>query len=365
MVCPLDWGLGHASRMIPVINELRAQGATVVLAADGAPLELLRLEFPQLEWLRFPAYTVHYGQNTWQMAWKISQQIPGIIRGIKRENQLLKQLVKQYRIDAVISDNRFGLWNENAYTVYVTHQLMIKTPLWARWCAEPFLHRLHQQFIQRYNTCWVPDFEGTPNLSGDLSHRYPLLANTHFAGILSRFTELDDTVAPAAKLPHFDVAAILSGPEPQRSLLEKMLLKQFTATSQKCLIVAGKPASLPGLEAIGNSTFRVSHLNTFEMRHLIQTAGALICRAGYSSIMDLVALNKRAVLIPTPGQTEQEYLANYYHRQKMFYCVPQQKFNLQQALLFLPQFNAPLPPARNQLLKTVVIDLMKKMKEKK
>jgi len=213
--------------------------------------------------------------------------------------------LKAEHFDMIISDNRFGLWNKNVHSVYITHQLMIKMPQGLKF-LEPIVWRFHRFFILKYDECWIPDYEGEKNLSGDLAHKYPLPKNAKFIGSLSRFSLLKNIVPKN----EYQTVAVLSGVEPQRSIFEKELIKRLENCAEKTLIVQGKPQKEKQIQTIQNLTI-VSHLETSELASVLLGAKQIISRSGYSTIMDLDALNclHKAELIPTPGQTEQEYLA--------------------------------------------------------
>jgi uncharacterized protein (TIGR00661 family) len=320
LVCPLDWGLGHATRCIPIIRLLIQKGAEVIIAADGRPLELLKLEFPHLKYIDFPGYNISYPDKG-SMSLKMILSVPKIIKGIKREHSELKKIVAEYKIDVVISDNRYGCYSDKAKNIFITHQLMIKAPL-----GESYLHRMVLNYIRNYNQCWIPDFEAYGNLSGDLSHKYSLPENTFFVGPLSRFNNLDDSKSSV----HYDLTAIISGPEPQRSHFEKLLLKQISASNLKALIVLGKPEQK--IITDKENIKIVSHLTAEEMKKAILNSRVVLARSGYSTIMDLAVLGKKVIFIPTPGQTEQEYLADLLKKQKIAFSMKQKNMDLQKAL---------------------------------
>lgn len=308
MVCPLNWGLGHATRCVPVIHEIERQGKTAVIAAYGESLLWLQQEFHSHEILEFPGVTVTYSKGESQVG-AMLRALPTILRDIRREHRQLTELIRTHHIDAIISDNRFGLFTDAVPCVYMTHQLMIKMPQGMTW-LEPLGHWLHHRFIRRYNACWVPDHADEPSLSGALSHRFQPSEKTVFIGPLSRFQEMayTDEKATENHLIRFEAAAILSGPEPQRTLLEEALMQQFLDSKTKALIVCGQPKNEPQWTTIENVT-KVSHLESQQISRLIQTTPELYCRSGYTTLMDLDVLQRTAILIPTPGQTEQEYLA--------------------------------------------------------
>ena len=322
LVAPLNWGLGHATRCVPIIKELIEQGHEVVIAADGYPLRFLRREFPHLEWVEFEGLKVRYADGQSQVG-AMLRQLPSFVRGIWREHKELKRIVEAYDIDVVVSDNRFGLWCRDAYSVYMTHQLMVKMPRGLQW-MEWGVWRLHRWFIKHYDECWVPDVEGEDNLSGDLSHKYPLLKNTRFIGPLSRFSTTpirwEDVRVEAEALdlrPRYDVVAVISGPEPHRTNLEKQIIDyrlQITDNGLQIidgssfLIIQGLPEDDLRLAEHRGGVDYIPHLPTGLLQWYMQEAKQIVCRSGYSSIMDLHTIGRKAHLIPTPGQTEQEYL---------------------------------------------------------
>ncbi|MBQ5925236.1 MAG: glycosyltransferase [Paludibacteraceae bacterium] len=349
LVAPLNWGLGHATRCVPIIRGLLAEGYEVVIVADGYPLRFLRREFPHLEWVEFEGLKVRYADGESQVG-AMLRQLPSFLRGIWSEHKELKRIVERYEIDVVVSDNRFGLWCKDVHSVYVTHQLMVKMPRGLKW-MEWVVWRLHRWFIGHYDECWVPDVEGEDNLSGDLSHKYPLLKNTRFIGPLSRFStekvgwEQVRVEAEALDLKEkYDVVAVLSGPEPHRTNLEREITDyrlqitdnglQITNNSQQStvngqqtltpsrqgsktdgsslLIVQGLPADDLRLAEHRNGVDYIPHLPTELLQWYMQEAREIVCRSGYSSIMDLHTIGRKAHLIPTPGQTEQIYLAEIH-----------------------------------------------------
>ncbi len=329
LLCPLDWGLGHATRCIPVINELQKQGAEVVIAADKRPLELLKQEFPQLQFIVFPGYDIAYPENG-SMVLKMAFSIPKILRKIREEKIYLQDIVRKEKIDGVISDNRYGLGNTGVPSVLMLHQLMIKSPF-----GESVLHRITLNYVKQFSFCWIPDFEGENNLSGDLSHKYSLPKNARFVGALSRFSSFQKKVNSEKK---YDLLVIISGPEPQRTVFEKLIVQQVSKLPQQTLIVLGKPENKEKTEKIGKAEI-VSHLNAEQLFNVISTSKLVLTRPGYSTIMDLALMKKKAIFIPTPGQTEQEYLGNLYHQKKLHLCVKQNELDIAKAIEEIKAFN--------------------------
>jgi hypothetical protein len=306
LVAPLDWGLWHATRCVPIIYALLETQKEVILAAGGFSLEFLKKEFPKLNTIEFKGIKIKYSKSNSQV-WIIIMQISHILFNICIEHFKLKKIIKEFGIQAVISDNRFGLWNKNVFSIYITHQISVKIAKNIH-ILNNFACFLHKLFISRYNMCWIPDFAGSNNLSGELSHKFSLPKNTVFIGILSRFKDL--IIEPQKFF--YQYVAIISGVEPHRTILEEKLLKLFFKSNKKCLIIEGKPAQNTNIQQINNITI-VSHLADMEFAQVLLNSEKIYCRSGYSTLMDLWALGiQNAVLIPTPGQTEQSYLAEHF-----------------------------------------------------
>lgn len=329
LICPLDWGIGHATRCIPIINELIRHNTQVIIGADNQPLALLKQEFPNLQFIRFPGYRFLYPGNN-NMALKMALQAPVILSGIKSENRLLDKLIRQYKIDAVISDNRFGLYNKNIPCIFITHQLMIKVPENLKF-LEPVLFKLNRKYITKFNECWIPDWEDGFTLSGDLSHKKPKISNVYFIGPLSRFGPHNLNLNEQHNYK-YDFVIVISGPEPQRTFFEKSAIEKAKTLNMPGVVLLGKPEKFGIKNKIGDKITVYSHLKSKELKDVIINSKVVISRSGYSSIMDLVALGKQAVFIPTPGQTEQEYLAEYYFRNGKFFRMHQHEFDLKTAL---------------------------------
>ncbi|CAL1521131.1 glycosyltransferase [Chitinophaga sp. MM2321] len=323
LIAPLDWGLGHATRDIPLIHEMLNAGCEVFIAAEGKHAALLQQEFPRITILPLPGYRIQYAQKGKFFGLKIVQQIPKIYLSVKNEQRWLKKVVDTHKINAVISDNRFGLYHKDIPTVFITHQLLIKTPF-GGW-MERALQKINYRFIRKYGSCWIPDFAGDNNLSGELAHPAELPPNTTYIGCLSRF-EPQPSVTKK-----YDLLVLISGPEPQRSNLETLILDQIRTLPITALIVSGKPG-LPQHEQITPGITQVNHLNAKELNDAMLASDMVLSRSGYTTLMDLAKLNKKAILIPTPGQSEQVYLGEYLMEKGYFYSIAQEDFALQPAL---------------------------------
>jgi len=328
LICPLDWGLGHATRCVPIIQKLVEAGANVIIGADKRPLAFLKKEFPELQFVEFPGYDIHYSEKG-SMVLTMLLSAPGILQKIRRERKLLQKIIDEHKIDIVISDNRYGLWNKKIKCVFITHQLSIKCPTWLHY-MEYILMQINKHYIHKFDECWVPDIKGMSSCSGFLSKKHRRFKNVHFIGLLSRFDE--PQYVNLERKPIYDVLFILSGPEPQRTVFEKIILAQLKESDKiKALVVRGMTDSSEN-SVISENVQMVAHLETAELAKAMAEAKLVICRPGYSSIMDIVTMGVNAYFVPTPGQTEQEYLARYFHKKNTFYFTKQENFNIVKAI---------------------------------
>ncbi len=322
LICPLSWGLGHATRDIPAIKLFVKHKFEVVIAASGDTYRFLNREFPELTFIDLPGYTVRYSKSGSQII-KMLLLIPRILLWIINEHRELKEIIKEHNIDIVFSDNRFGLWSVDTYNIFMTHQLKVKFPGLLKF-LEPIYKYISTTIIKNYDECWIPDFEGRVNLAGELSHIKTKLRNSYFIGPLSRFAS--NKLEFSGK--KIDILFLLSGPEPQRSIFEKIIYEQTKKSDLQFVIVRGTSK-----ECINAFNFPVYNIiNTEELIAVITKSKITVCRSGYSSVMDLFLLKKKAVLVPTPGQTEQEYLAKYLLERRFFYSTSQRKFNLDKSV---------------------------------
>lgn len=324
LVSPLDWGLGHATRCIPVVYELQSQGAEVWLAGNGPQETLLRHEFPKIPWLPLEGYRIRYGRSAAALLGNIFVQIPRILKTIKKEHEWLDQMITLHEFDAVISDNRFGLYSSRIPSIFITHQLAIKSPF-GKW-TESILQKNNYRFINRFSRVWIPDLQEEPGLAGALSHPSKLPAiPIDYTGPLSRLKKRD----AEEKKRHLFIS--LSGPEPQRSLLENKIIQEVSHYRGTATIVRGLPGAISIIPSTNDILF-YNHLPAEDYAGEMEKAEYVIARSGYSTVMDLLALGKKSILIPTPGQTEQEYLGRYLQENQWAYSIAQKDFRLDTAL---------------------------------
>ena len=352
LIAPLDWGLGHATRCIPIIKTLLLLNYTIYIACNNNQKKLLQAEIKNVTFLSLDGYNIKYSLNNKFFALSILKQLPKIINAIKYEHIWLKETIEKYKIDIVISDNRYGLHTTKVPCIFIIHQLLIKAPFAF---IEKYLQKINYHFINKFTQCWVPDFELLPNIAGVLSHpkKMPTIP-VKYIGPLARFEEKHTLKKK------YDYCIILSGPEPQRTVLEQLMLQQIPATTGKILLVRGLPNTLENLPITDNLEIK-NHLSTIELGEAIRQSDYIITRSGYTTVMELLWLEKKSILIPTPGQTEQEYLAEKLMQQGWCYSVAQSEFKLATAISGAQQFNYQLPTMEASHLQVRISELLQKI----
>ena len=314
LIAPLNWGLGHATRCIPLIRQYLAAGDEVVLGGDGDSILLLRRVFPHLRVVDLPSLELRYRKNNTQRGFYLCA-IPALIRFTIADYYYLRQQLAIEHFDLVISDNRFGLYSRDTRCVYITHQLYVHLPHRLK-IFQPLARALHACIYKRYNEVWVPDYDHpTNNLAGDLAHGRAFDSSAKYIGPLSRFDTFSSVRMPKVcpnESMQYSIVAILSGLEPHRTIFEQELIERFREDAAPILIVRGKLTGPKTVTHIGSITM-VPYMSDEELLPLMLNADKLIVRSGYSTIMDLAVLGllKKAEFHATPGQSEQEYLANY------------------------------------------------------
>lgn len=319
LISPLNWGIGHATRIVPIINELK-KIHTVIIAADGLAYNFLKCEFENLQILKAPTLTIKYQKKRSLFLLKMSLSIPKLIKHYFENKNWVKKHTEKLKIDVIIADNRFGFFSKKIKSIIITHQLniIIKNKI-----LRKIIFLINKINIQKFDECWIPDLKNKKTISGYLSSTKNINIKSTKIGLLSRFPIKNDN---KIKLK-YNIVAILSGPEPQRTILEKILIEKLQNYKDNALIIRGLPGKI-NKDVKKNKLKITNHLSSKQMQEAITQADIVICRAGYSSIMDLIMLGKTALLIPTPGQTEQEYLANHLYLNKLFWKTSQNKFNI-------------------------------------
>ncbi|TDE01392.1 glycosyltransferase [Flavobacterium sandaracinum] len=296
LIAPLNWGLGHATRCIPIIRALLENNYIPIIASDGIALALLRKEFPDVQTLELPSYHIEYAENGANFKWKLIQNGPKMIRAIQQEKKTIQHWIEKYAIDGIISDNRLGVFSKKIPSVYITHQLNVMTGN-TTWITS----KIHQYVIKKYTECWIPDLEGSINFTGKLGHIESLSIKIKYIGPLSR---LQKKLVPKK----YDLLVILSGPEPQRGILENHLKKEIMRFKGNAIFIEGNIQKEQKITTIGTVIY-YNFMNSSELEQAFNESETVLCRSGYTTIMDLAQLRKKAFFIPTPGQYEQEYLA--------------------------------------------------------
>lgn len=319
---PLDWGLGHATRIVPLIRAFTALGCRITIACSGSTEKLLRAEFPEAEFLTLNGYGVGYPRSGRLFFLKILGQFPALLLSAWKENVWLSRQQRVYRWDAVISDNRYGLYHPSVPSVLITHQLHIQTGVSS--LLDGLVRILLFKRLKRFDECWVPDSKEEPTLSGALSHgKVP--DHVRYVGPLSRLQALPKQGTSGG------VLVLISGPEPQRTIFEDLIEAGLPRLRHPVTIVRGLPgdaSTKPDSEGVR----WVNHMVAEELEAALSSALLVVARSGYSSVMDLVRTRRRAVLVPTPGQTEQEYLARHLTEAGWFLACPQWGFDLSRAV---------------------------------
>lgn len=350
LVTPLDWGLGHTTRCVPIIHELQDSGCQVVVGCNSNQKVFLANEFPHITFVNLQGYSIRYGNNRIGTIFRIISQIPKVLRMIKAEKKWLHQFCMDYQIDAVISDNRYGMVHPNKPCYLITHQLNVDSKLGR--LVNGFVGNRLEKFIKRFRQTWIPDWK-EDGLAGNLSHpnRKPKFPY-RYIDPLSRFQKL-------AIEEDLDFLIILSGPEPQRTKLEQLILEQFNEFNGRGFLVRGSCAPLASWPP-ANITVH-DFATSGELNVLMCRAKLIVCRAGYTSIMDIIKLGKRSIIIPTPGQGEQEYLADYLMERNLVLAVRQSKFNLVSELKVAAGFNYKFDNRQMNGYRKAVADLVKSL----
>ena len=341
-ISPLDWGLGHATRCITLIRALESLHYKIYIATEGKHEAILREAFPNAIFLKLRGYRIWYTKKRAFLIPGIILQIPKIVIAVIHEHLWLKNAASQYHFDLIISDNRFGFFHKHIKSVFITHQLELQTPF--KWST-----RLNQiityAIIKKYNACWVADMEPPHHLSGILANpKQKPAVPIWYMNCLSRLqTEQATTNEAINKFGMNTFLGIVSGPEPQRTLFENILWQQGNAMRVPFALVAGLPDN-KGYHKKSELGTWFSHLNGNKLTEEIKHAKFIICRGGYTTLMELIPFKKKLIFVPTPGQTEQEYLGQYWQAKKWAITFSQSEFNLQTAIEKASEFDYQSPP---------------------
>ncbi len=324
LVGVLNWGLGHATRMVPVIQALEKENFEIFIASDGLARQYLQKRFPHLNHPEAPGLVVKYARDKFLMKPKLLFQIPEWIHWYRQDLAWTRTIVKQYGISSLISDNRPGIWHGDIPSVYVTHQLRVLSGITSK-----FSSRLHQKLFEKFTEIWIPDYAGDFNLSGQLSHGNFSGKRASKIKYLGPFTRLK--YSPQKKTMEWTI--ILSGPEPQRSIFEKKIADNAHLFSSNTTLIRGTtrlssvsfPSSWNILSLAGDE----------EINKYILQSEKILSRSGYTSIMDYFLTGTKALLVPTPGQYEQEYLACHLQEKKLYSYLQQDRLHMLKNICFM------------------------------
>ncbi len=327
IISPLDWGLGHTTRCIPLISCLVERGHRVTAAVNKQQKAVLEVYFPDIVYADLPGYNIEYPISG-SMAWNIAKQSGKILSAIKAENLWLSEYVSEHPQDIVVSDNRFGFYHPRIESIYITHQINIQGPS----ILKSLLYSIHKNYIDNFHHCMIPDTEDNI-LAGELS-KTPI-ERFKFIGPISRFDKMANNDED-----EFEYLGVLSGPEPQRSVFCKLLEEAFYNSGKKCAIIGGKP--LDSNHYVKDNLTYFPHLDKEEFYNVVSKSKGVVSRSGYSTIMDFSILQKPIFFVPTPGQTEQEYLAEFHHKNSGIGYCKQENFTLDKVF-----FNNCLPKVKD------------------
>ena len=341
LIAPLDWGLGHATRCIPIIAALQELGYCVTVATEGAHEIILREAFPDLSFLQLKGYGIRYSKRNNGFALKMIAQIPRILYNILREFWWLHKTNCSRKFDLIISDNRLGFFHLKTPSIFITHQLNLQTPF--KWTTSLLQSMQYAWLGLFYSMVWVPDMEGATNLSGILGNpkRKPSIP-TWYMNALSRLKDYA-TDSSTEQKPSNLFLAIVSGPEPQRSIFQDKIWIEGNLMQAPFQLIAGT-ANQPNNQAVSATGMITPHLSGAELAKAIQNCTYIVSRGGYTSLMELIPFGKKLILIPTPGQTEQEYLARRWQENGWAITFDQVDFHLAHALKAAADFKyQPIP----------------------
>ncbi|MBK9211535.1 MAG: hypothetical protein IPO14_00855 [Saprospiraceae bacterium] len=346
LITPLDWGLGHATRCVPLINELNAMGHRVIIAASGSGFTYLQLVFPNVEIIRLREYAIKYFKNAFLTYLYNALNIP--LR-IWQDRKALSEILKKYDVDLIISDNRFGFYSNYIPSVFVTHQLNIQHPIKLfKW----LINKLNKFIIKKYDEIWVVDDQKL-DFAGKLSAE----------NIQSRIVYIGLLPSIEAKISNeesIQYLLILSGPEPMKSIWLNGVCQKFFDSGMQLNIV-GEAANVDGRYQNIEGIKFYGQLSGQDLADCISRSEYIISRSGYSTLMDLSGFGKKLILIPTPHQPEQIYLANYFQEKGWAISIAQDEFTkveigiLIQMIVVMPKF------IREESLKLILEKRLKKL----
>ncbi|NYT02304.1 MAG: hypothetical protein GKC10_06090 [Methanosarcinales archaeon] len=353
LISPLNWGLGHASRDMPIIRELLSHDHQVTIASSGNALESLKREFSQCHFLVYKDYPAPYSAGRFFLP-RFSAYIPVLLQALREERRNLDLILSREHYDLIISDNRLGVYTPEVPCYFITHQLRFSTPAFI-WPVEVMTLYVNGFFHKKFNGVIVPDnLPGDNAISGKLSRSSFKVtqARTFYSGILCSTRKME--VAE-----DLDYLIIISGPEPQRTKLEEILLPQVQDLPGEKVVLLGSPGKNFEKQLDSQTTVK-SYVSTEEKVELMNRARFIISRSGYTTMMELAEMDKKhGLFTPTPGQTEQEYLSRFYRRQGWFLSRSQYRIDLARDVeLAMDYHGFPAMPKTGENVRRLYRDLL-------
>lgn len=408
LVAPLDWGLGHATRCVPVVREFLRAGAEVELAVVKANANFFREVFPDLRQRLAPSYNIVYPKHGYNMALWLLKNSVHLNAVMRYEHHFAEEMVKRHGYDVLFSDNRFAFYSKNALSIYMTHQRRIAFPR-AFAAFERIGVMWHANIMRKFDEVWVPDLEIYPGYAGSLSHSgaTPGDKPMRYVGTLSRFSEMGndgnalgnapapvdlerevDLMSVSEFMAHsanvewdaapekrtsgnrsfemranYKVVAVVSGVEPARTQFEQQLRDALAQIPGRHMMILGKPSAEQKTWTEGNIEF-YTHLATNDFAEAVKRADFVVSRGGYSTVMDMAELGAKCIFVPTPGQFEQIVLAHDLSKAGYAVEIPADELSAE-TLTSAFEKSVKMPKVEKQnLLHDAVEDVVRKFKER-
>jgi uncharacterized protein (TIGR00661 family) len=333
-----SWGLGHATRSLPIMRKLIAEGNELTIVSHGRSLELLKMELGEsAKYVDCEDYPLPYTEKSKVFLLRFCWFAPRLIKSMIAEHKKIVKYVDSNKFDIIISDNRYGVFHRNVPSFFITHQLRVIAPARIK-LIENSWEKFNYYFQNYFQNIMVPDYEEN-GISGDLSHNLNLLNSKKvvYFGIMSDFKK-------ASVSEDVDFLFSISGPEPQRQVMEDLIIDQLNNINGKIVLSLGRKLDDNGekkMDSLNSNIKLYPFLPGQERELLMNKSKIIVSRSGYSTLMDVYALDKKALFVPTPQQTEQQYLAKYHEEMGNFLYVNQEEINLQKDLEKAKRYRGP------------------------
>lgn len=317
MISPLNWGLGHVTRSIPIIKELNKHNE-VYICCDEDQEQLYRHYFPSQWYIPHQGYPFKFnGKGLWIM--DFVKRIGRLLEFQREEQKTVEELVRKFDIDVVISDQRYGFRSFSTKNVIISHQLNLPVP------ALLFPIQLwNKTLINKFDEVWIPDTK-KHQLAGKLSRS--TLKKAAYIGTCSRFDyDAVDRYIPRTKTIRY--LAIISGPTPYNQRFFDTTYQKLVKSNRYSVVIVPPTVSFPATTP--EHIKIVKSPNHDDFLNLLLKSEIVISRAGYSTLMDLISTENKAILIPTKGQHEQLYLAEHHKNSNQWTFLDEEAFAQQE-----------------------------------